>query len=157
MACPGPASRCSSRKRRRLGSRSARSTVRASRHNATAVLIEQFFDRGLGHASYLVADPDAGLAFLVDPDRQVDAYLAAAARLGVLITDSFETHVHNDYVSGSPGLAELRPITVHAAAVAALEFAHAGHADGDLIAVGELAVRCVATPGHTPEHMAYLV
>ena len=121
------------------------------------MLIEQFFDRGLGHASYLVADPDAGLAFLVDPDRQVDAYLAAAARLGVLITDSFETHVHNDYVSGSPGLAELRPITVHAAAVAALEFAHAGHADGDLIAVGELAVRCVATPGHTPEHMAYLV
>src|SRR5207249_11126519 len=58
------------------------------------VLIEQFFDAGIGHASYLVADPDAGVAFLVDPDRQIDAYLGAASRPGVMITDSFETHVH---------------------------------------------------------------
>src|SRR3989442_12503720 len=157
MACPGPASRCSSRKRRRLGSRSARSTVRASRHNPTAVLIEQFFDPGLGHASYLVADPDAGVAFLVDPDRQTDAYLAAVSRLGVLITDSFATHVHNDYVAGSRALAELRPIVVHSGASAEIAYPHEGHADGDVIRVGELAVRCVATPGHTPEHMAYLV
>src|SRR2546430_14522606 len=157
MACPGPASRCSSRKRRRLGSRSARSTVRASRHNATAVLIEQFFDAGLGHASYLVADPDAGVAFLVDPDRRIDAYLATASRLGVLVTDSFETHVHNDYVSGSRALAELRPITVHAGTAAVLRYPHAAHGDGDVVVVGELAVRCLATPGHTPEHVAYLV
>ena len=121
------------------------------------MLIEQFFDAGLGHASYLVADPDAGVAFLVDPDRHVDTYLGAAARLGVLITDSFETHVHNDYVSGSPGLAELRPIAVHAAAAAELDYAHASHADGEVISIGELSVHCVATPGHTPEHMAYLV
>jgi hydroxyacylglutathione hydrolase len=121
------------------------------------VLIEQFFDPGLGHASYLVADPDAGVAFLVDPDRQIDAYLAAASRLGVLITDSFETHVHNDYVAGSRALAELRPIVVHSGASAEIAYPHEGHADGDVIRVGELAVRCVATPGHTPEHMAYLV
>ena len=121
------------------------------------MLIEQFFDAGLGHASYLVADPDAGVAFVVDPDRHVDAYLGAAARLGVLVTDSFETHVHNDYVSGSRALAELRPITVHAGKEATLAYPHASHADGDAIAVGELQVRCVATPGHTPEHVAYLV
>jgi hydroxyacylglutathione hydrolase len=121
------------------------------------VLIEQFFDPGLGHASYLVADPDAGVAFLVDPDRDIDAYLSAASRLGVLITDSFETHVHNDYLSGSRALAELRPITVHAGKDAALAFPHESHADGDLINVGEIAVRCLATPGHTPEHVAYLV
>jgi hydroxyacylglutathione hydrolase len=121
------------------------------------VLIEQFFDPGLGHASYLVADPDAGVAFLVDPDRQIDAYLAAASRLGVLITDSFETHVHNDYVAGSRALAELRPIVVHSGASAEIAYPHEGHADGEVIRVGELAVRCVATPGHTPEHMAYLV
>jgi len=121
------------------------------------LLIEQFFDAGLGHASYLVADPDAGVAFLVDPDRTIDAYLAAAARLGVLITDSFETHVHNDYVSGSRSLAELRPITVHAGNDAALAFPHASHRDADVVNVGELAIRCIATPGHTPEHVAYLV
>ena len=121
------------------------------------MLIEQFFDAGLGHASYLVADPDAGVAFLVDPDLNIDTYLGAAARLGVLVTDSFETHVHNDYVSGSRSLAELRPITVHAGNDAALAYPHASHADGDVIDVGELAIRCIATPGHTPEHVAYLV
>jgi hydroxyacylglutathione hydrolase len=121
------------------------------------LLIEQFFDAGLGHASYLVADPDAGVAFLVDPDRNIDAYLSAASRLGVLITDSFETHVHNDYVSGSRALAELRPITVHAGSRAELAYPHAAHVDGDVVSVGELAVRCVPTPGHTPEHVAYLV
>jgi len=121
------------------------------------LLIEQFFDAGLGHASYLVADPDAGVAFLVDPDRNIDTYLSAAARLGVLITDSFETHVHNDYVSGSRSLAELRPITVHAGNDAALAFPHASHRDADVVTVGELAIRCIATPGHTPEHVAYLV
>ena len=121
------------------------------------MLIEQFFDAGLGHASYLVADPDAGVAFLVDPDRNIDTYLSAAARLGVLITDSFETHVHNDYVSGSRSLAELRPITVHAGNDATLAFPHASHRDADVVNVGELAIRCIATPGHTPEHVAYLV
>src|SRR5438093_4846726 len=121
------------------------------------MLIEQFFDAGLGHASYLVADPEAGVAFLVDPDRQIDTYLSAAARLGVLVTDSLETHVHNDYVSGSRALAELRPITVHAGAEATLAYPHVSHADGDVINVGELAIRCVRTPGHTPEHVAYLV
>src|SRR5256886_2128406 len=108
-------------------------------------------------ASYLVADPDAGVAFLVDPDRNIDTYLSAAARLGVLITDSFETHVHNDYVSGSRSLAELRPITVHAGNDATLAFPHASHRDADVVNVGELAIRCIATPGHTPEHVAYLV
>ena len=121
------------------------------------MLIEQFFDAGLGHGSYLVADPDAGVAFLVDPDRQIETYLAAAARLGVLITDSFETHIHNDYVSGSRALADLRPITVHAGTGSALMYPHASHPDGDAIKVGELLIRCVATPGHTPEHVAYLV
>ncbi|MDQ2913322.1 MAG: MBL fold metallo-hydrolase [Chloroflexota bacterium] len=121
------------------------------------MLIEHFFDAGLGHASYLVADPDAGVAFLVDPDRRIDAYLSVAARLGVLITDSFETHVHNDYVSGSRALAELRPITVHAGKEAELGYPYSSHADGDVVNVGELAIRCVATPGHTPEHVSYLV
>src|SRR2546428_7512860 len=121
------------------------------------MLIEQLFDTGLGHASYLCADPDAGVAFLVDPDRHIDAYLAVASRLGVLVTHSFETHVHNDYLSGSRALAELRPITVHAGADASVAYPHVGLAHDEVVRVGELAVRCVATPGHTPEHVAYLV
>jgi hydroxyacylglutathione hydrolase len=121
------------------------------------VLLQQFFDAGLGHASYLVADPDAGVAFLVDPDRAVDAYLAAASKLDVLITHSFETHVHNDYLSGSRALAELRPIVVAAGAEARLEYPHTALRDGETLDIGALRVRCVATPGHTPEHVAYVV
>ncbi|HEV8229583.1 MAG TPA: MBL fold metallo-hydrolase [Candidatus Limnocylindria bacterium] len=121
------------------------------------MLLQQFFDAGLGHASYLVADPDAGVAFLVDPDRAVDAYLAAASKLDVLVTHSFETHVHNDYLSGSRALAELRPIAVVTGAEAKLAYPHTALRDGESIDVGALRVRCVATPGHTPEHVAYLV
>lgn len=121
------------------------------------MLIEQRFDPGLGHASYLCADPDAGVAFVVDPARDVEAYLAAAARLGVLITHSFETHLHNDYLSGSRALSELRPITVVAPRSAELRYAHRAIDDGEMVRVGELAVRALATPGHTPEHMAWLV
>jgi len=121
------------------------------------MLLEQFFDGGLGHASYLVADPDEGVAFLVDPDRHLDPYLDAAAKLGVLITHTFETHVHNDYVSGSPALATIRPISVVTGAAAEVGYPHLGLGDGETIVVGALRVRCVATPGHTPEHVAFLV
>jgi hydroxyacylglutathione hydrolase len=121
------------------------------------VLLQQFFDAGLGHASYLVADPDAGVAFLVDPDRAIDAYLAAASTLDVLITHSFETHVHNDYLSGSRALAGLRPIAVVAGPDAEVEYPHTTLRDGETIDVGALRVRCVATPGHTPEHVSFLV
>jgi hydroxyacylglutathione hydrolase len=121
------------------------------------MLLEQFFDSGLGHASYLVADPDEGVAFLVDPDRHLAAYLERAAALGVLITHSFETHVHNDYVAGSPPLAALRPIRVVTGTDAGVGYPHVSLPDGDHIDVGALRVRCVATPGHTPEHVAFVV
>ena len=121
------------------------------------MLIEQLFDAGLGHASYLVADPDEGVAFLVDPDRHVDRYLEAASRIGVLITHSFETHVHNDYVAGSTVLAALRPITIVTGDAAQVAYPRVGLGDGQTIDVGALRVRCVATPGHTPEHVSYLV
>ena len=121
------------------------------------MLLEQFFDAGLGHASYLLADPDEGVAMLVDPDRHLGPYLDAAAKMGVLITHTFETHVHNDYVSGSPALAALRPITVVTGAEAKVGYPHLALADGQMIVVGALRVRCLATPGHTPEHVSYLV
>jgi hydroxyacylglutathione hydrolase len=121
------------------------------------VLIEQLFDAGLGHASYICADPEAGVAFLVDPGRDIDAYLGAASRLGVLITHTFETHIHNDYLSGSRALADVRPVTVVAPRDAGLRYPHQAVDDGDRVRVGELDVRAVATPGHTPEHMAWLV
>src|SRR5256885_11436516 len=107
------------------------------------MLMQQFFDAGLGHASYLVADPDEGVAFLVDPDRQLDPYLDRAAKLGVLITHSFETHVHNDYVAGSRALASIRPITVVMGSDAEVAYPHVSLRDDETIDVGALRVRCV--------------
>src|SRR5256712_13042160 len=121
------------------------------------MLIEQLFDTGLGPALSRRAGPGAGAASPCDPARHIDACLAVASRLGVLVTHSFETHVHNDYLSGSRALAELRPITVHTGADASVAYPHVGLAHDEVVRVGELAVRCVATPGHTPEHVAYLV
>ena len=121
------------------------------------MLIEQFFDAGLGHGSYLVADPDEGVALLVDPDRHAEPYLAAAARMGVLITHSLETHVHNDYVAGSTVFAALRPINIVTGAAAQVSYPRIALADGQTLEVGALRVRALATPGHTPEHVSYLV
>lgn len=104
------------------------------------MLIEQFFDPGLGHGSYLVADPDEGVAFLVDPDRHVDAYLDAATRMGVLLTHSFETHVHNDYVAGSTVLAAMRPITIVTGEAASVAYPRVALADGQTIDVGALRI-----------------
>lgn len=121
------------------------------------MLVQQFFDEGLGHASYLVADPAHGVAFVVDPDREVDAYLDAASRLHVRITHSLETHVHNDYVAGSAILASLRPVTAVLGSEAHVAYPHHQMADGDALEIGALRITAVATPGHTPEHVSYLV
>ncbi len=119
--------------------------------------LHQFFVKGLGHASYLVGDPDAGVALVIDPRRDVDAYVAGAADEGLRITDVLETHVHNDYVSGADELRRRTGATVHASPTAELSRPHEPMQDGSELNVGSLRVRAVATPGHTPDHLAFLV
>lgn len=119
--------------------------------------LEQFFVKGLGHASYLLGDPNAGVAAVVDPRRDVEAYVGAAANEGLRITDVLETHVHNDYVSGAEELRVRLGATVRVSAQAELTRPHEPLRDGDEIRLGSLRVRAVATPGHTPDHLAFLV
>jgi hydroxyacylglutathione hydrolase len=121
------------------------------------VFLHQYFVKGLGHASYLVGDPDAGTAAVIDPRRDVDAYLAMARDEGLRITDIFETHVHNDYVSGADELRRATGSTVHVSGLAGLTRPHEPLADGDEVRVGSLRFRAVATPGHTPDHLSFLV
>lgn len=115
--------------------------------------IRQFVASSLGDASYVVASGDE--AAVIDPQRDVRPYLAAAEELGATIRYVFETHVHNDYVSGSPELMALGA-TVVAPADSGLEFAYRPIADGDEVPVGAGRIRAVRAPGHTYHHTAYL-
>ena len=112
-------------------------------------------EEGLGNSAYLL-DLDDGRALVVDPGRNPAPYLAEAERRGWSVAFSVETHLHADFISGSRELAA-RGAQVLAPAAARLEFPAHGLDDGDELDVGGLRLQALATPGHTPEHLAYLV
>ncbi|WP_435605127.1 MBL fold metallo-hydrolase [Streptomyces ardesiacus] len=111
---------------------------------------------GLGNRSYLAGGPRS--AVVVDPPRDIDRVIAAAARRGVRITAVAETHVHNDYVTGGLELARLTGARYLVPAGAEVAYARVAVADGDAEPVDEgLELRAVATPGHTPHHTSYVL
>src|SRR4051794_33483808 len=118
--------------------------------------VSSFVDEGLGHSSYLV-DLGDGCALVIDPPRVPDEQRDAANATGLTIAWTADTHSHADYVSGSPEL-QARGATFLASAGAGLEVAHHGLRDGDEVDLAPgLRLRAVATPGHTPDHLAYLL
>ena len=121
------------------------------------MLTRLFRIEGLGHLSTLIADDSAGVAAVVDPRRDVDAYLDAAREINVRITHVVETHLHNDYVSGGRELAALTGATHLIGAGAALAHEHRPLRDGATFDVGSLRFMTRDTPGHTPEHVVYSV
>jgi len=120
------------------------------------VRVRQFVDEGLGNSAHLVISDSHGVAALIDPLRDVDQYVAAARAEGVRITHVLETHIHNDFVSGSRELAAATGARIVASADAGLEFDHQPVRDGDTLAIGDVQLTVLATPGHTPEHVSYL-
>ena len=112
-------------------------------------------DEGLGNSAYIV-DLGDGRALVVDPERDPGPPLAAARRQGLTVAYAAETHLHADFVSGSRELAA-HGARVIAAAAGGIEFPHRGLGDGDEVRLGGLTLRALATPGHTPEHLAYLM
>lgn len=119
--------------------------------------IEQFYLDGLGHQSHLICDDESRLAAVVDPRRDIAVYLQTAETLGERIAYVFETHVHNDYITGARELRERTGATIVTAASAGIAYDHRGVADGDRIALGRLTFAVIATPGHTPDHLSYAV
>ena len=108
----------------------------------------------LGDRSYLVHD--GRVAFVVDPQRDVDRVLDLAESLGVQIRHVFETHIHNDYVTGGRVLAEATGAAYHLNAADPVSFDRVPVADGDVIEVSPaLSVTVLATPGHTYTHLSY--
>jgi hydroxyacylglutathione hydrolase len=121
------------------------------------MIFTQFVDDALGCASYLVGDPRTGEAVVVDPAFAIEQYLADAERQDVRIVRVVETHTHADHLSGHGRLAleHAIPVSVHPAANA--EFPHDPLEDAEEIALGDVVLRCIHTPGHRPEHCCLAV
>jgi glyoxylase-like metal-dependent hydrolase (beta-lactamase superfamily II) len=117
--------------------------------------IRALVDEGLGNSSYVV-DLGDGRALVVDPARDATPYLAAAERAGLAIAFTVETHLHADFLTGSRELAA-RGATVVAPRAGGIEWPHRGLDHGDELDVGGLVLEAVATPGHTPEHLSWLL
>ncbi|MBM7440256.1 rhodanese-like domain-containing protein [Streptomyces sp. HB132] len=111
---------------------------------------------GLGNRSYLAGGERTAVA--VDPPRDIDSVLGAAARRGVRISHVVETHIHNDYVTGGPELARITGAAYLVPADARVAFARVAVADGDAFDVDAgLTLAAMATPGHTPHHTSYVL
>jgi hydroxyacylglutathione hydrolase len=121
----------------------------------TVLTIIDFVDEGLGHSSYLI-DLEDGRALVIDPPRIPDAQLVHARAEGLDVAFTADTHTHADYVSGSPELAA-QGVTFLAPTAAGLQTGHRGLRGGDEINFGRLTLRALDTPGHTPDHLAYLL
>lgn len=120
-------------------------------------LHRQFVDEALGCASYLVGDPEAGVAVVVDPAFAIGQYLAAAEEEGVRIERVLETHTHADHVSGHGRFALEHGVPTAVHPLAGPEYPFEPIADGDVVEVGSVRIRVVHTPGHRPEHCAFVV
>src|ERR1700722_6978227 len=116
---------------------------------------EQFYLGCLAHASYLIASD--GTAVVVDPQRDVELYLKAAADHGVTIQHIFETHLHADFVSGHKELAARTGATIYIGASAQAAFPHVAVRDGFELKFGKASIVVLETPGHTEESVCLMV
>lgn len=116
---------------------------------------EQFYLGCLAHASYMLASE--GEAVVVDPQRDVDLYMKAAADHGVTIRHIFETHLHADFVSGHRELAARTGARIYMGAQAGATFPHVDVTDGFELKFGKVSIRVLETPGHTPESICLVV
>ena len=116
---------------------------------------EQFYLGCLAHASYMIGSE--GEAAVVDPQRDVELYLTAAAERGLKIRHIFETHLHADFVSGHVELAHRTGATIYIGARAGAEFPHVAVSDGFELHMGKLRIAALETPGHTPESCCLVI
>ncbi|MDQ3856866.1 MAG: rhodanese-like domain-containing protein [Actinomycetota bacterium] len=119
------------------------------------MFFRQVLHDDLGCASYVVAD--GGEAAVIDPKWEVEDYLALADEHGFRIAHVLETHNHADHVSGHGRLVAATGATIHVSQEADVAYEHEALADGDVVAVGGVRMTVLATPGHRPEHLAFLV
>jgi len=111
----------------------------------------------LYNTSYLLASDREKMAVVIDPARDIGQYLDIVASAEPELTWSLEIHVHNDFVSGSRESASTVGSKIGASSDAGLRYHYEYRSDGDEVGLGSWRLRVLATPGHTPEHVAYLL
>ncbi|MFN8444680.1 MAG: MBL fold metallo-hydrolase [Caldilineaceae bacterium] len=129
------------------------------------MLLRYFYDERLAHASYMVGCQRTGEALVVDPGRDIDQYLEMATKEGLRVTHVADTHIHADYVSGARELGAKTGATLYLSdegdAFWKYGFADQPNVilvkDGDTFKVGNIKMQVIHTPGHTPEHVAYML
>ena|SRR5919109_3414190 len=119
------------------------------------MFFRQVLHEDLGCASYVLAD--GGDAAVVDPKWEIDEYVELAERHNFRIAHILETHNHADHVSGHGRLARATGATIRISEAAGVAYAHEPLSDGSVINIGNMTVTALATPGHRPEHMSFLV
>jgi hydroxyacylglutathione hydrolase len=129
------------------------------------MLLRYFYDTKLAQASYLVGCAATGEALVVDPNRDVDQYVRAAEGEGMRITHVTETHIHADFVSGARELAARTGATLYLSDEGGVDWTYAFARqeravllkDRDTFMVGNIRVEAMHTPGHTPEHLCFVI
>jgi hydroxyacylglutathione hydrolase len=121
------------------------------------MILKQYYLGCLAHASYLVADQEAGAAAVVDPQRDVDEYIEDAHRLGCRIDHVVLTHFHADFVAGHLELRDREGSRIYLGKRAEAEYEFIGLGDGDSIDLGRVRIDALETPGHSPESISLLV
>jgi hydroxyacylglutathione hydrolase len=125
------------------------------------MFFELVYDKSLAQASYVIGCQEKGVAAVIDPKRDVDTYLQIAETNNLKITHVLETHIHADFLCGSRELVALTGAGLYLSAEGGddwkYEFPHHKVKDGDHIKLGNLRFEAIHTPGHTPEHISYLL
>ena len=122
-----------------------------------ALVLEQINVEGLAHLSYLIGDDKAGVVAVLDPRRDVDIYIQRAREIGVRITHIIETHIHADFVSGSHELQARTNAPIYGGKSDDYQFDLHQLNEGDELKIGNVTLRALHTPGHTPEHISLLI
>jgi glyoxylase-like metal-dependent hydrolase (beta-lactamase superfamily II)/rhodanese-related sulfurtransferase len=117
--------------------------------------LKHFFLNKIAHSSYIIAGQK--FCAVIDPQRDIDMYIHEARALGVDITHILQTHLHADFVSGHMDLASKTGARIYVSESARCTFDHIAVSEGDTIEIENMVFRVIETPGHTPEHICYIV
>src|SRR6184192_1225086 len=121
------------------------------------MILHQFYLNCLAHASYLIGDEQSHTAAVVDPQRDIEQYVALADAHGLRIGHVVLTHLHADFIAGHLELRDRTGARIYLGAAAQAEYAFTPLHDGDVVDFGRVRLKALETPGHTPESISIVV